>query len=63
MSDEEMKIMLTLYKLIISACLTLIIKGGVALAGHSIAWWVAGLIALVAVFGGFLWISDGGDDD
>ena len=51
--------MLTIYKLIISAFLTLIIKGGVALVGHTIAWWLAGLISLVVVFGGFLIFIDG----
>ncbi len=42
----------------LSALLTLLIKAGVALFGHSIAWWLAALIALVVVFGGFL-ILDG----
>lgn len=45
-------------KLLLSIVLTLLIKGGVALAGHSIAWVWAALIALVVVFGGFL-ILDG----
>lgn len=41
-------------KLIIAAILTLAIKGGVALAHHWIAWWLAALIAVVITFGGFL---------
>lgn len=38
----------------ISALLTLVIKGGVALFHHSITWWLAAVIALVLVFGGWL---------
>jgi hypothetical protein len=38
--------------------LAALIKAGVALAGHSIAWWLAALIAAVLVYGGFL-IIDG----
>jgi hypothetical protein len=51
-------------KLAVSALLTLLIKGGVALFGHWIAWWLAALIALVVVFGGWLIIvnSDGAWD-
>jgi hypothetical protein len=45
-------------RLLLSAVLTLAIKGGVALFHHSIAWWAALLIALVVVFGGFLILSD-----
>lgn len=44
--------------LIFSAILTLLIKGGVALTGHSIAWVWAAFIALVIVYGGIL-IIDG----
>jgi hypothetical protein len=51
-------------KLAVSALLTLLIKGGVALFGHWIAWWLAAVIALVVVFGGWLIIvhSDGAWD-
>ncbi len=45
-------------RLVLSAVLTLLIKGGVALFQHSIAWWAAALIALVVVFGGFLILGD-----
>lgn len=45
-------------KLAVSAVITLLIKGGVALFGHWIAWWLAALIALVVTFGGWLIISD-----
>jgi Flp pilus assembly protein protease CpaA len=45
-------------KLLVSALFTLLIKGGVALFGHWIAWWLAALIALVVVFGGFLFLGD-----
>jgi hypothetical protein len=47
-------------KVIIAAVLTLAIKGGVALFHHWIAWWLAALISIVVVFGGFL-ILDGDD--
>lgn len=47
-----------LIKMLLSAGLTLLIKGGVALFSHSIAWWLAALIALAAVFGGWLIIVD-----
>lgn len=43
-----------LVRLLCAAILAILIKGSVALFGHSIAWWVAALIALVAVYGGFL---------
>lgn len=46
-------------KLVISAVFTLIIKGGVALFGHSIAWWLAAVIALVLAFGGWFIFIDG----
>jgi len=51
-----------LLKLLFSAVVTLLIKGGVALFDHWIAWWLAALIALVVVFGGWLVLvdSDGG---
>jgi len=49
-------------KLLGAALLAVLIKGGVALAHHSIAWWAAGLIALVVVYGGFL-IIDNSDGD
>lgn len=45
-------------KLLLSAVVTLLIKGGVALFHHSIAWWLAALIALVFVFGGWLIITN-----
>lgn len=45
-------------RLALTVLCTLLIKGCVALAGHSIEWWIAGLISLVIVFGGFL-ILDG----
>ncbi len=45
-------------KLAVSALLALLIKGGVALFGHWIAWWLAALIALAVVFGGWLIIVD-----
>lgn len=53
-----------LIKLVLSAVATLCIKGGVALFGHSIHWVLAGIIALIVVFGGWLLIvdSDGGWD-
>lgn len=47
-----------LIRLGLSAALTLLIKGGVALFQHSIAWWAAALIALVIVFGGVLILGD-----
>lgn len=47
-----------LTKLAVSAVLTLLIKGGVALADHWIAWWLAAAIALVVVFGGWLIITN-----
>lgn len=40
--------------LVVTAILTVLIKGGVALAGHSIAWLFAVVIAAVLVFGGFV---------
>lgn len=45
-------------KLLLSAALTLLIKGGMALFSHSIAWWLATVIALVVVFGGWLILVD-----
>lgn len=50
-----------LWKVLASAVLTVLIKGGVALFQHSIAWWTAALIALVVVFGGFLILDSDGD--
>jgi hypothetical protein len=47
-----------LIKLAISIALTLVIKVGVAAFGHWIAWWLAGLIALVVVFGGWLIVTN-----
>lgn len=44
----------TVVKLVIAVVLTLLIKGGVALAHHWIAWWLAFVIALVVTFGGWL---------
>ena len=50
-----------LAKLALSAALTPIIKGGVALFQSSIAWWLAALVALGIVFvGEWLLNSDGG---
>lgn len=45
-------------KLIGAALLTLLIKGGVAVFDHWIAWWLAALISLVVVFGGWLILID-----
>lgn len=47
-----------LFKLFVSVGITVAIKGGVALFGHWIAWWLAALISLVVVFGGWLIIVD-----
>ncbi|MEU7170363.1 hypothetical protein ABZ949_02580 [Micromonospora tulbaghiae] len=47
-----------LWKLLASAILTLLIKGGVAMFDHWIAWWLAAAIALVLVFGGWLIITN-----
>jgi len=47
-----------LLKLLISVMLTAAIKVGVTVLGHWIAWWLAALIALVVVFGGWLIIGD-----
>jgi hypothetical protein len=47
-----------LAKLLVSAAFTLLIKGGVAVFGHWIAWWLAAVIALVVVFGGFFLITN-----
>lgn len=47
----------TLIKLLIAAVLTLVIKGGVALADHWIAWWLAAVIAVAVVFGGWFIID------
>lgn len=47
-----------LLKLLASAVLTLLIKGGVALFNHWIAWWLAAVIALVITFGGWLILVD-----
>lgn len=40
-----------LARLAATVVLTLLIKEGVALTGHWIAWWLAAVIALVLVFG------------
>jgi hypothetical protein len=48
-----------LAKLAGTVLLTLLIKGGVALFQHSIASWLAALIAAVVVFGGVLILEDG----
>lgn len=48
-----------LVKLAVSALLTLLIKGGVALFNHWIAWWLAAVISLAVVFGGWLIFIDG----
>lgn len=50
-------------KLVLSAVLMGLIMGGFALFGHHIVWWLAGLIALVVVFGGWLIISGDWDRD
>jgi hypothetical protein len=42
-----------LIKLAFSAFLTLVIKGVVAIAGASVAWWIAVIVALAIVFGGW----------
>lgn len=47
-----------LAKLLVSAALTVLIKAGVAFFDHWIAWWLAALIALVVVFGGWLIITN-----
>lgn len=47
-----------LAKLLVSAAFALLIKAGVALSGHWIAWWLAALISLVVVFGGWLILVD-----
>lgn len=44
-------------KVIASGVLTLLIKVLVACAGHWIAWWLAGVISLVVVFGGWFFID------
>jgi hypothetical protein len=49
-----------LIKLLIALVLTLVIKGGVALFDHWIAWWAAALIAAVVVFGGWLILTGDG---
>lgn len=49
--------LLQLLKLFVSAIVALLIIGGVAAFGHHIAYWAAGLIAVVFVFGGWLIIS------
>lgn len=48
-----------LIKVALSAAVALLVKGGVAMAGHWVAWWLAALIGLVVVFGGWLIIVDG----
>jgi hypothetical protein len=48
-------------KLVLAAVLTPLVMGGFALFGHHIVWWLAALIALVAVFGGWLIVVDDGD--
>lgn len=40
-----------------TAVLTMLIKGGVAVFGHSIHWLAALLISAVLVYGGFLFID------
>jgi hypothetical protein len=47
-----------IFKLFVSVGITAAIKAGVAIFGGSIAWWLAALIALVVVFGGWLLIVD-----
>lgn len=43
-----------LFKSLLTVVLTLLIKGGVAMAGHWIAWWLAAVIAFIVIFGGWL---------
>lgn len=42
-----------LIKLALSAVAALVIKGGVALYGNSLAWWIAAVLAFGLVFGGW----------
>ncbi|MCX5066601.1 hypothetical protein OOJ91_12005 [Micromonospora lupini] len=44
--------------LVISAVLTLLIKGGFALAHQSISWVLAAIIAVLIVFGGWVVFVD-----
>lgn len=44
-------------RIFLSVLAMLAIKGGVALTGHSIEWIWAAVIALVLVYGGWLFIS------
>jgi hypothetical protein len=48
-------------KLVLAAVLPPLIMGGFALFGHQLVWWLAAVIALVAVFGGWLIVADDGD--
>lgn len=48
-------------KLGLAAVLTPLITGGFALFGHHIVLWLAALSALVAVFGGWLVVTDDAD--
>lgn len=46
-------------KAALSMLVGLAIKGAVALAGHSIAWWLAFAIAWIVVWGGWLIVTAG----
>lgn len=50
-----------LIKLVLSVVMTIVVKGVVALFGASIAWWLAAIIALVLVFGGWFILVDSDD--
>lgn len=45
-------------RLLAVAGVAALIKAGVALAEHSIAWWLAFVISAVVVFGGMLILGD-----
>ncbi|MGW4528358.1 hypothetical protein [Amycolatopsis sp. NPDC004378] len=60
-SSMEEDLILLAVKLGISVVLFGLIEGGFALAGHHIVWWAAAIIALAAVFGGWLIIENWDD--
>jgi len=45
-------------ELLLAVALTLAIKGGFAVADRWIAWWLAALIAVTVVFGGWFILVD-----
>ena len=51
------------FKLLLSGGFAMVIWSLVACAGHSIAWWLAALIALMLVFGGWPLIDGEGACD